>query len=375
MWSPQMLVLIKMKQIFLPTLLFLLPIVFAPTQAQSGNNCDAVIESALESVDEACFTMNRNEVCYGHNQITAVGEADNQLVGFDLPGDVAAINSVKSITTAPLVPEDDIWGVAMLRLQANLEGTIPGQAVTFLVFGDAELEQVTHTDSETHAFVFSSGVGESSCGEIPEGGLLFQSPEGDQKLDITLNNIEISAGSALFVQFTVERTLRIAVIEGEAEITSFETTETLTTNTQLQVPLDVDGLADGIPRDLSEFDAAPLDAMLRLLPGDPQIAPCGGLSAQVEPGMIYVVASDGPHYPGIADSFDFQASMDGQALPAVTDIVYNNEQYQQVFDVGVLAEGEYAIEFNSSLNENITDPLGQNWGPEQWSYTCALSVQ
>jgi hypothetical protein len=42
----------------------------------------------------------------------------------------------------------DIWGVALMRLQANIPETLPGQNVTFLLFGDVEIRNAVETNVE-----------------------------------------------------------------------------------------------------------------------------------------------------------------------------------------------------------------------------------
>ncbi len=45
-------------------------------------------------------------------------------------GDRVGINQVKQLEAFPLNILEQVWGVAILKLQANLPGTVPGQIVT-----------------------------------------------------------------------------------------------------------------------------------------------------------------------------------------------------------------------------------------------------
>lgn len=345
--------------------------------AQSLNTCDSLVETALTLADKSCFAMGRNQVCYG-NVMADVGDADGLSISdFDSPGDVVEVNSIHQITTAPLNIDEGLWGIVLMRLQANIEGTVPGQAVTFLVFGDAELEQATVNESAAHAFIFKSGIGKTECNDIPSGGLIFQSAAGRQEVQLTLNGIDISAGSTLFIQSIDENTLMIALIEGHVEIVAGDVTQQLTEGTQIHISLDEDGLVIGQPSEIESFDPSPLNDIMQLLPGDPHLIDCAvGKNVEIAPaGLIYLQISDGPHYSNAVDLLEFEATLEGTPLPAITDTFIDAGHIKQIFDVGVLEPGEYAMAFTGRVTQTITDPLNQTWGPEEWSWTCTLTVE
>ncbi len=52
------------------------------------------------------------------------------------------VNAVdlRTITGAPLQLADEIWGLALTRLQADLPDTLPGQNVTVVLMGDIAVE-------------------------------------------------------------------------------------------------------------------------------------------------------------------------------------------------------------------------------------------
>ncbi len=116
-----------------------------PAVAQGDNACPALVEGALALADESCAGLGRNTVCYGHMLVEAIDWQDDPLADFDAPGAVTDVVALASLTTAPLVVEDDQWGVAVMALQADLpdslpgQGLLPGQVVTFVVFGDVSL--------------------------------------------------------------------------------------------------------------------------------------------------------------------------------------------------------------------------------------------
>jgi hypothetical protein len=111
--------------------------------------CPTLVDDALTAVGNTCTGLGRNQVCYGNNRVTALTWEQATLGGFELPGDTANLADIASLVTAPLNVTDSIWGVALLRLQADLPDTLPGQNVTFVVFGETNLRSETIPDADT----------------------------------------------------------------------------------------------------------------------------------------------------------------------------------------------------------------------------------
>lgn len=115
----------------------------AVAQAPSANSCTAIVQAALSAANEACSSTTRNHVCYGNifgDATPADGVSD---LVFESVGDIAALSQVKALQLSPLDEETNAWGVALMQLQATLPDTLPGQNVTFLMFGDAVIEENT----------------------------------------------------------------------------------------------------------------------------------------------------------------------------------------------------------------------------------------
>ncbi len=125
-----------MKRTLITVILIALPIF---TQAQTLD-CPAIVREALEAVDSACTDTGRNQACYGNITLSAEPQADVQDFVFDKAGDRVGLNIVKSLTLSPMDTAAQVWGVALLRVQANLPDTLPGQNVTFLLFGDVAID-------------------------------------------------------------------------------------------------------------------------------------------------------------------------------------------------------------------------------------------
>ena len=112
--------------------------VVVQTMAQGG--CPPLVEQALRTIGDNCATLDRNSVCYGNNQVSAKFLQEVTEDFFSKPADRANLLDVQSIITTSLDLGREEWGVAVMNVQANVPQTLPGQAVTFILLGDAELE-------------------------------------------------------------------------------------------------------------------------------------------------------------------------------------------------------------------------------------------
>jgi hypothetical protein len=110
------------------------------------SDCPTIVQNALNATDAACEGASRNQACYGN--ITLVAEPQDGVADFNFeqPGDIVDVVGVRALTLEPLDAASDVWGVALMRLQANLPETLPGQNVTFLMFGDVEIRNAVETN-------------------------------------------------------------------------------------------------------------------------------------------------------------------------------------------------------------------------------------
>ncbi len=195
-------------------LLFLLaPFSFAHAQGGGETTCPALVESALAAAGEACADLERNTACYGHSLVEATFFEDRDDLVFSAPADRVALADLQTLTTAPLDGEANTWGVALLHLQANLPDTLPGQAVTMLLMGDATLENdVTPEaeDSPMQAFTFTSGLSAPACAEAPNS-LVIHSPTGEE-VSLTINDLELTLGSTVVLTTAETATAQVLVL-------------------------------------------------------------------------------------------------------------------------------------------------------------------
>ena len=118
------------------------PLVTALAVAQApAEMCTTIVQAALDAADQACSSTGRNQVCYGNILGDAVPADGVTELNFADVGDIEQVQNIQSLHLSPLNEATQQWGVALMQLQANLSDTLPGQNVTFLLFGDVEIEE------------------------------------------------------------------------------------------------------------------------------------------------------------------------------------------------------------------------------------------
>jgi hypothetical protein len=194
-----------------------------PVSAQGGgedaDTCPVLVEEALTLAEDSCMVLGRNEACYGYTRVEAVGPNNEPLPHFDTQGDVAGIDELNALATAPMDLDAGEWGVAILRIQADLPDSLPGQNVTFVLFGDVSLEADTGADTALQAFYLQNGLGDPLCEEAPRDGVLVQAPE-DTTVHFMLNGVEVEVGSTGLLWVGVDGALNAGTFEGSIRLVS-----------------------------------------------------------------------------------------------------------------------------------------------------------
>lgn len=220
----------------------LLLLCVSPALAQRPS-CPAIVDAALRAVDELCAGTERNQACYGNLALEATPRDSVIDFHFSEVGDIENVADLETMRLTPMDEEAGTWGVAMMKLQANLPGTVPGSNVTFLFFGDVEVTNGVAPDDEEHspmqAFYLRSGIGDAPCAEAPESGLLVQTPHGVGAIAFTLNGVEVSLGSTVFFQVDEEAGMTVTTIEGSAALVVDEEAVPVLAGSTVGIPVDV----------------------------------------------------------------------------------------------------------------------------------------
>ncbi|MBK8034242.1 MAG: hypothetical protein IPK17_33055 [Chloroflexi bacterium] len=119
--------------------LMLVVLCFATVAAQ-GDTCSDLVTQALTAVQAVCAETGRNQACYGNISIDATPREAVTDFTFEQQGDLVNVAAVQSLRLRALDVAENEWGIALMKLQADLPDTLPGQNVTFLMFGDVEIE-------------------------------------------------------------------------------------------------------------------------------------------------------------------------------------------------------------------------------------------
>ena len=256
-------------------------------QNQPGNTCSVQIEAALEQVGTACAGVGRNQACYGNELIDTLLRPNIQPIRFESAGDIANITSFERITTSPYNEATGEWGIALFKAQVNLpRSSLPGQLVTFLMYGDASVE----TDSPTmRVFNLETRVGGITCNEVPESALLIQTPD-NLRVRMEINGAELVLGSTAHITSVFNDEMIISLLEGEGVLTAFGEERVLVPGSEVWLPLGGD---DGLtiidvpsevrPYHLDEQPYIPVELLGRVFEMPPPIV---GDSSVENPNQI-----------------------------------------------------------------------------------------
>ena len=256
---------------------FLLSIAIVLAQA---NECSELIQTALESAEEECASAERNQICYGNTALIVEAQPDASNFTFEHVGDIAEVAAIQRLQLAGLDVENGIWGVVLMRVQANIPDTLPGQNVTVMLFGNAEIRNGATSVAEQveaeppqfgpmQAFYFTTGVGQPNCSEVPDDGMLIQTPTGVGSIELMVNEVQVNMGSTVYFTVNQNREMGVYSLEGGARVTAGGRTQTSVAGTRVRIPLNDENAADGEPFEIESYDDnetleyLPIDALER----------------------------------------------------------------------------------------------------------------
>jgi hypothetical protein len=110
------------------------------------------------------------------------------------------------------------WGIAVLRLDANLPGVLPGQNTTLLLMGDAQLAAGGAAGAPMQAFTVRVGVGQPQCAGLPPSSITINGPQR-ANLELTVNGANMRLGSSVTIrQGSNPNQLRFLVTAGRLAV-------------------------------------------------------------------------------------------------------------------------------------------------------------
>jgi hypothetical protein len=239
--------------------------------AAQGGSCPALIEEALTTVQDACAEIGRNQACYGNIALEAIPRDEAPAFTFEQQGDLVNIADLQRLQLSSLDEVLGQWGIALMKLQANLPDALPGQNVTVLLFGDVEMTNAVEADDDSltpmQAFTLRTGLGSAACEDAPADGILIQTPAGAGAVNLRANGVDIELGSTAYLTAQAGQFMTVSVMDGQGTVTADGVTVDVPAGMQTSIPLDDDLNADGEPSDPVPYDAAPLELLpIEVLP-------------------------------------------------------------------------------------------------------------
>lgn len=357
-----------------------LPATSTPTPTEVTQTCPEIVNTALENLDRMCEQTGRNQVCYGNRRIELESRADATAASFSAPGDTVNLADIARISLSPMDVDAGEWGFALMRAQANLEDTLPGQNVTFLLFGGTSLVP-EQAQNGLQAFRLQSGIGAGAeCEQAPASGVLIQTPLEAMTVQFVLNGVEIELGSTLYAQADAGDAIWLGVVEGLARVTSAGVTELVQAGTRTTVALDDAGNAAGAPSaaepysetEVRSLPVLPLERTIQVAP--PRVAV--GRSDLIEIGFLI---DDAIAESGEVDTYTFEAPqgqtifLDGQLSSTsgyiVMDLVApdNTIVFNNLYAGGdsgaidLLQSGSYTLTVRSTSDSETGEYVIQVW--------------
>jgi len=277
--------------------------------------CPNIVEAALATIDSACDDTGRNQACYGNVRLDVVPQPDAGPVTFAQQGDKVDLAAVQSLTLSSMDEAASEWGMAVMKVQADLPDALPGQNVTFLLFGDVQIENAVAVGDEgrspMQAFRIETGLRDSVCSNAPDSGLLIQTPEGIGQVRFTVNSVDIALSSTAYIQAEASDRMAVNMLEGEAEVTAQGVTQTVSAGEQVSVPMDADLQASGPPADPQPYNLPTLGALpVTHLERAIEVAPN---NTPLTAGTIVEIADEGTVTASTTydESFEAALSVDG----------------------------------------------------------------
>lgn len=102
------------------------------------STCELRDSDIATIVSTVCSAIGENQVCYGNLVVNLVPQDNAPDFDFSVPGDMAALNIVRSLFLSELNERNDTWGIAQMHLVAVT--TQGAQDITLLLFGDVRVD-------------------------------------------------------------------------------------------------------------------------------------------------------------------------------------------------------------------------------------------
>lgn len=236
--------------------------------SRSGSSlaCETIIGDVLNSLDQRCAGVGRNQACYGNLLVEAQPDSGATGFVFQQEGDTVNLTDLQAFRLSPMDTANNTWGLVLMRVQANLPDVLPGQNVTMLFFGDTQVinnpvfdPASAGTNAPMQSVYFRRGISAASCGDTPDTGFVIQTPQGVGQVELTVNDVTINLGSTLFAHVVGTDALEFNLTDGTAQIQAAGGTQTLQAGQRVRVPVNSQLLPEAPPQAPEPIDPAVLE--------------------------------------------------------------------------------------------------------------------
>jgi hypothetical protein len=107
--------------------------------ALAQDDCPALVKQAYDTIEAACQDTGRNQACYGNVLMQATPHEGVSNFSFSKAGDLANVADVQTLQLSSMSLTNNEWGIGLMKVQANIPDTLPGQSVVFVLFGDVQI--------------------------------------------------------------------------------------------------------------------------------------------------------------------------------------------------------------------------------------------
>lgn len=105
---------------------------------EDSDDCEIDTQRIMSQVTTICAEIGRDTVCYGNTEVDVIPRSDDIDFLFQTPGDQLELDIIRSLYLSEMDLQSDTWGIAQMRLLANL--TEEPEDVTLVLFGNVTVE-------------------------------------------------------------------------------------------------------------------------------------------------------------------------------------------------------------------------------------------
>lgn len=103
--------------------------------------CPTIVSNALTTLGTNCANLGRNASCLGYPEVQHTSFVGTVPADFyTQPGDRVGLDEVETVQTGPFVLSQELWGLNVMNVDANIPYAFSDRGVVFIQFGGVEVE-------------------------------------------------------------------------------------------------------------------------------------------------------------------------------------------------------------------------------------------